>query len=63
MNEVKETRVLIGRLCEKLNSQPTYVPLGVKDGRIDKRWVAEGKTDLQKGLMSLTRSIAKPDFF
>jgi hypothetical protein len=29
----------------------------------DKRWVALGRTDLQKGLMSLTRSIAKPEFF
>jgi hypothetical protein len=27
------------------------------------RWAAEGKTDLQKGLMSLTRSIAQPTFF
>ena len=29
----------------------------------DKRWVAIGKTDLQKGLMALTRAVAKPDFF
>lgn len=27
------------------------------------RWASEGKTDLQKGLMSLTRSIAQPTFF
>ncbi|GAG46315.1 unnamed protein product, partial [marine sediment metagenome] len=30
---------------------------------IDGRWLAIGKTDLQKGLMALTRSIAKPEFF
>lgn len=27
------------------------------------RWASEGKTDLQKGLMSLTRAIAQPTFF
>jgi len=29
----------------------------------DGRWKAIGKTHLQEGLMALTRSIAKPDFF
>lgn len=29
----------------------------------DKRWVAIAKTDLQKGFMSLVRSIAKPTSF
>ena len=29
----------------------------------DKRWVAEGRTDMQKGLMCWTRAIAKPEFF
>ena len=29
----------------------------------DKRWVAIAKTDLQKGFMALTRSVAKPDSF
>ena len=27
------------------------------------RWLATGKTDLQKGFMSLTRSVAQPEFF
>lgn len=27
------------------------------------RWAATAKTDLQKGLMALTRSIAQPEFF
>lgn len=27
------------------------------------RWADDGKTELQKGLMSLTRSIAQPTFF
>ena len=30
---------------------------------IDKRWLAIAKTDLQKGFMSLVRSIAKPETF
>lgn len=30
---------------------------------IDKRWLAIAKTDLQKGFMSLARSIAKPTTF
>lgn len=30
---------------------------------IDKRWLAIAKTDLQKGLMALVRSVAKPDGF
>lgn len=30
---------------------------------IDKRWLAIAKTDLQKGFMSLTRSVAKPTTF
>jgi len=29
----------------------------------DGRWKAIGVTDMQKGLMSLTRAIAKPEFF
>ena len=28
-----------------------------------KRWVSIGATDLQTGLMALTRSVAQPDFF
>lgn len=29
----------------------------------DPRWIAIAKTHLQQGLMALTRSIAKPEFF
>ncbi|MBC4892321.1 hypothetical protein H8L28_26810, partial [Klebsiella pneumoniae] len=29
----------------------------------DKRWLAIGKTDLQKGFMAVIRSIAKPTTF
>lgn len=30
---------------------------------IDKRWLAIAKTDLQKGFMSLVRSVAQPETF
>ena len=53
MNEVKEKGAELGHLIEKLEI--------LKE--TDKRWVSIGKTDMQKGLMALTRSIAKPEFF
>jgi hypothetical protein len=30
---------------------------------IDQRWVSIGQTNLQQGLMALTRSVAKPEHF
>lgn len=30
---------------------------------MDPRWLAMAKTDLQVGMMKLTRAIAKPEFF
>lgn len=53
MNKVKEIGVLLMELTNSMR----------QDGELDQRWVSEGITDLQKGLMSLTRSIAKPGFF
>jgi len=53
MNEIKEKGAELGLLVEKL-SESAYT---------DKRWIAIGKTDLQTGLMALTRSVAKPTFF
>lgn len=53
MNEVKAMGIKLGELVEKLE--------GNQD--LDQRWIESGKTDLQKGLMALTRSIARPEFF
>ena len=53
MNEVKEKGAELGELLSKLELIDS----------LDKRWIEIGKTDLQKGLMALTRSIAQPDFF
>ena len=53
INEVKQKGVELGELFEKLEA--------LQD--LDKRWLAIGKTDLQKGLMATTRAIARPEFF
>ena len=53
MNEVKQKGVELGDLFEKLE----------KIESLDKRWLAIGKTDLQKGLMATTRAIERPEFF
>ena len=53
MNEIKtkgeELRVLIDRIKDTEGT--------------DKRWVAIATTEFQLGLMSLTRSVAKPESF
>jgi hypothetical protein len=53
MNAVKEKAAEVGELVHELEQN--------KD--LDQRWVAIAKTDLQKGFMAATRSIAKPGFF
>lgn len=53
MNEIKAKVAELGDLVEKLR----------KDATADQRWVSIGMTDLQKGLMALTRSVAKPMLF
>ncbi len=52
MNTVKAMGIELGALVETMRSMD-----------LDQRWVSIGATDLQTGLMALTRSIAKPDFF
>lgn len=53
MNAVKEKAAEVGELVRELE----------ENKQLDQRWVAIAKTDLQKGFMAATRSIAKPDFF
>lgn len=57
MNEIKEMAAAVGALVEKLRDTPNA------SRGADQRWVSIGATDLQKGFMALTRSVAKPDFF
>lgn len=53
MNEVKEMGLKLETLVLELET----------NSALDQRWVAIGKTQLQQGMMALTRAIAKPTFF
>ncbi len=53
MNEIKQKGAELGELVDRLRT----------DDSLDQRWVSIGATDLQKGLMALTRSVARPTFF
>lgn len=53
MNKIKSKGAELGDLVQELRASP----------ELDQRWVSVGATDLQTGLMALTRSVAKPTFF
>jgi hypothetical protein len=53
MNDCKAMAENVGNVISELE----------KIESIDKRWLAIAKTDLQKGFMSLIRSIAQPTTF
>ena len=53
MNEIKERGKELGELVAKLRAS----------SELDQRWISIGATDLQTGLMALTRGVARPTFF
>ena len=53
MNEIKAKGAELGELVDRLREQPG----------LDGRWISIGATDLQQGLMALTRGVAQPTFF
>lgn len=53
MNEIKAKGVELGVLVEKLRQHQG----------LDGRWISIGATDLQTGLMALTRAVAQPTTF
>ena len=53
MNEIKSKGAELGELVAKLRAVPD----------LDQRWVSIGATDLQTGLMALTRGVARPTCF
>lgn len=53
MNEAKELSAKCGEFVDKLSN--------IHD--LDHRWISIGKTDLQKGFMSVIRGIARPESF
>lgn len=54
MNKIKTKGAELGELVAELRTCTDH---------IDQRWVSIGATDLQTGLMALTRSVAQPTFF
>lgn len=62
MNKIKSLAEEVGALCLSFDG-----PVSGQDGEgaffPDPRWLAIAKTDLQKGFMFLTRSIAQPTTF
>jgi hypothetical protein len=53
MNSLKTVGEELGDLVATLRQIP----------ELDQRWVSIGATDLQKGLMALTRAVARPTTF
>lgn len=53
MNEIKTKGAELGELVAKLKATPN----------LDQRWISVGATDLQTGLMALTRGVAQPTVF
>lgn len=59
MNEIKAK----GEELKSLHSQLEAMHAATGGHAIDPRWLAEGKTDLQKGIMCWVRSVAQPETF
>jgi hypothetical protein len=53
MNKCKELAEQVGLLCDEVRMEPTTDP----------RWLQDAQLTLQKGFMSLIRSVAKPTTF
>jgi hypothetical protein len=53
MNIIKEHGVNLGRLVDELRQTKG----------LDGRWISIGATDLQTGLMALTRAVSQPTTF
>jgi hypothetical protein len=53
INEIKAISNEVGRLVEGM----------AMNGKLDTRWVAIARTDLQKGFMALVRAVAQPTSF
>lgn len=53
INEIKANGLQLGALVERLRATPG----------LDQRWLSIGATDLQTGLMALSRAVAQPTTF
>ncbi len=51
-------------LVETINAEIGYLVTQLaQNAELDQRWIAIGKTQIQQGLMALTRGITQPVFF
>lgn len=57
INIIKQKGVELGDLVDSMRDADKY------DAICDGRWVSIAATDLQRGLMALTRAVAKPETF
>lgn len=64
MNEIKAKGVELGELVTKLRESQTATTreFGTPDAE-PHRWISIGATQLQQGLMALTRAVTKPETF
>lgn len=53
MNKIKSLAEEVGEMTDRMRDIPI----------VDQRWLSIGITDLQKGFMAVTRSVAKPESF
>lgn len=64
MARIKEQGKALEALLAELAALPTRdKATDPEQATCDQRWLAIAKTDLQKGGMALTRSVAQPTFF
>jgi hypothetical protein len=59
MNEIKGQGEKLGNLIQKLSHQHT----STGNHSIDIRWLQDAEMQLKKGIMSLVRSVARPESF
>lgn len=69
MNRIKALGVAAGELVAELRAHPATAPGSAPSANsagivsLDQRWISIGATDLQTGLMALTRGVAQPTTF
>ena len=61
--ELTENEIELMNVVKKLGEQAESIVILLKASSADQRWVSIGATDIQKGLMALVRSVAKPTSF
>lgn len=59
MNKIKRKGEELGGLIDEMSELANQQV----DNQLDRRWIAIGQTDLQKGIMALVRAVARPESF